>query len=199
MVQTICTNSFLKQNTTLHYEKAIYFDNAYFSQQGTSTETWENVFDDKLTAKKRLDGSILNLSTIDWHYNSNNSSMDVSGNYNGIQSKITPQPCSTCAAIASCDALPLRMKEAENFMLIQSNFDFELYPNPSSEKVSVKMEEGSSPFAIKIADASGRILLNSDYISRNTEIDISSLSNGLYLISITQQGIVKGKPLIINR
>jgi hypothetical protein len=61
-----------------------------------------------------------------------------------------------------------------------------LFPNPASDKVSI---EGSVTFeAIEIVAIDGRTLLTITPSALNTEIDVNSLSSGVYFIRVKANG-----------
>ena len=71
-------------------------------------------------------------------------------------------------------------------ILENSKVDFKLFPNPASDKVSI---EGSVTFeAIEIVAIDGRTLLTITPSALNTEIDVNSLSSGVYFILVKANG-----------
>ena len=201
MGQTICTNSLLKQNTTLQYEKAIYFDNAYFSQQGTSTETWENVFDDNLATKKRLDGSMLSAPLF-WYYNSGvgQSAKDISGNYlsSTLFANVSPSGVPN-VGIIDCDALPLRMISDD----IETNAKtiYKAFPNPAADYFMVEATgESTNEFEIVLNDITGRTVQIIKSNLRFTHVNTMQIQNGFYGLTIHENGkLVATTKIIIQR
>jgi hypothetical protein len=63
--------------------------------------------------------------------------------------------------------------------------DFQIYPNPAQNKVSL-----SETGILSIMDITGQQVLEAIYESANTPVDVSFLPAGLYLVSLeTQDGI----------
>lgn len=56
-----------------------------------------------------------------------------------------------------------------------------IYPNPSSDKININMPFGVEIISTKLYDVLGNVVLNQ---SSNTELNISSLSTGVYLLNI---------------
>lgn len=61
--------------------------------------------------------------------------------------------------------------------------DWYVYPNPASELINLSFEED---FGYRIMDVAGRCLKKST--SYNSQIDVSSLSNGIYFLSVSING-----------
>ncbi|MFT6333670.1 MAG: hypothetical protein ACJATI_000398 [Halioglobus sp.] len=61
--------------------------------------------------------------------------------------------------------------------------DWYVYPNPASELINLSFEED---FEYRIMDVAGRCLKKST--SYNSQIDVSSLSNGIYFLSVSING-----------
>jgi hypothetical protein len=73
---------------------------------------------------------------------------------------------------------------------------FKLYPNPTtSGKVQV-VTQSSQPKKIRIYDVLGTPVLETTLI--NTELDLSALDSGVYLIQVFQQQKVATRKLIIK-
>lgn len=74
-----------------------------------------------------------------------------------------------------------------------SNFDnIVIYPNPSKDFINIKGLNGESTMSYSIYDMTGRLVLQG-YISQNSEISISSLKDGIYVISIDVEKPIKSK------
>ena len=64
--------------------------------------------------------------------------------------------------------------------------EFSIYPNPTSEMLNV---EGNTQIEkVVIYDLLGRTVLENSPMAEKTQINISSLNNGVYLVSITSEG-----------
>jgi alpha-glucosidase len=75
-----------------------------------------------------------------------------------------------------------------------------IYPNPASEKVNVVSSEEPLKQNITLYDEIGRIELQTVSLpGNNTEIDISSLKNGIYFIEVKTTKTVYVQKLIIHK
>ena len=83
------------------------------------------------------------------------------------------------------DALSLRIVEANCPTLSTTDNSFEneikIYPNPTKDKLFYKSAINFNKLVI--TDALGREIYNTSFISRENYVDISNLSNGLYVIT----------------
>lgn len=85
----------------------------------------------------------------------------------------------------------------ENFgKITQIDYDFNIYPNPTSSFVNIDFIENDNQTQFEIVDLNGRIIKHIDY---NYNIDVSSIQSGIYLVKrIENNQIVKVKKLIIQ-
>ncbi|MBS1594708.1 MAG: DUF4465 domain-containing protein [Bacteroidetes bacterium] len=70
----------------------------------------------------------------------------------------------------------------------------DIYPNPASNMLRVNSSETISH--IVVSDISGRIVVSAEVGSQSAAIDISSLSDGVYTVSVYQTGKVSTRRLI---
>lgn len=66
--------------------------------------------------------------------------------------------------------------------LIAKNY-FNLYPNPSSNIINIDLKN-SDQAVLKVLDVSGRILIQRELYSKHNTIDVSQISNGMFLVQI---------------
>jgi hypothetical protein len=73
---------------------------------------------------------------------------------------------------------------------IELNKDLSLYPNPSSSKLTIELEEVIS--SISIFDAMGNVIQAN--LTSSNSIDVSELSNGVYVLQVeTEKGVARQK------
>ncbi len=72
--------------------------------------------------------------------------------------------------------------------------DFELYPNPVNQTLTVNVGELKSIESISVLDLSGRTVLSSSFVS--TAMDVSSLEGGKYFLMITHEAGVSVKAFV---
>jgi hypothetical protein len=61
--------------------------------------------------------------------------------------------------------------------------DVKIYPNPTRDKISYSLKNQNSVSKIIIQDLSGKVMLTHQ-IDNNPEIDLTNLSNGMYLLTV---------------
>lgn len=91
------------------------------------------------------------------------------------------QNVSECAGLA----------DAQNSLL-------RVYPNPFSEQITVE-SAGSAPAELELTDLSGRIILNNVLDSSCKTFVTSSLTQGVYLLTIRRQGTGKEARIVIKQ
>jgi len=79
------------------------------------------------------------------------------------------------------------------------SLSFHVFPNPASDYLMIELPANNSKTDIKIFNLLGEVAYSSTLISRKTAIDISTMTNGMYIIQITtgnniaQQKFIKEK------
>jgi hypothetical protein len=61
------------------------------------------------------------------------------------------------------------------------NYDFTIYPNPATDKLIISVKDVTG-LLLKIMDISGKIILQQKILNNTTEITLSRLSPGTYLV-----------------
>ncbi len=77
--------------------------------------------------------------------------------------------------------------------------EWQLFPNPAGDFVSIRMEEGTHIEGIEICDMIGRTVLSGDGFSDESQLDVSDLKNGSYIVRLFAGGGVFMKSLIIHK
>jgi hypothetical protein len=68
------------------------------------------------------------------------------------------------------------------------NFNFELHPNPATEKLYINSANTTTNLKIQILNIEGKLLSTQKFESTSqTSIDISQLNGGLYFLTIEDQ------------
>ena len=72
---------------------------------------------------------------------------------------------------------------------------FAIFPNPASNKATVEFySENSGKFNLRLTDVTGRIIMNIDNNSvagnNQFELDLSSISSGIYLVTLNEGDII---------
>ena len=63
-----------------------------------------------------------------------------------------------------------------------------VYPNPTSDFITLALKEDFSGSSIELMDESGRIVLISEVYSKEIQLDVSKLESGVYFITIDGVG-----------
>lgn len=92
----------------------------------------------------------------------------------------TPYTFTTCTTniILDCANSTVNMKENETIS------EFNIYPNPASQQVTINLTVFNQPKKISIIDLTGKIIHTETIQSSNEVIDVSNLSKGIYFIKL---------------
>lgn len=81
--------------------------------------------------------------------------------------------------------------------LSESNIEFEIYPNPASKFINVKTEKLDN-CQISIFDSNGKIVFQQKITEQESNIDLSDINTGLYLVQLkSASGVVQKKITIL--
>ncbi len=75
---------------------------------------------------------------------------------------------------------------------------FRLYPNPAQDKVRIDLGSDAAEVVIRLFDMHGRRIGSLQNFSNNPELDLSGLSPGIYMVSITSGSNAGIRRLIIS-
>lgn len=82
---------------------------------------------------------------------------------------------------------------AEDFKLANN---FKIVPNPASSKINIKLSKAFETGKIKVYDAIGKQVHNKTISNFDTSIDVSTWTNGFYLISVEIENKLQTKRFI---
>jgi len=74
--------------------------------------------------------------------------------------------------------------------------DFRIYPNPSSEKVNTENKNGGI-YLLELIDLTGRPIIRRT-LNQRAEIDISFLTNGIYLVRVSDKNSIFVRKFVKN-
>ena len=79
--------------------------------------------------------------------------------------------------------------------------DLFVYPNPSTGMIRINSGNLNSHFSVKIYDVTGKIAMNTsgDISAYSTDLDLTSLNNGLYILQFEINGKLINKRIVINK
>jgi len=66
-----------------------------------------------------------------------------------------------------------------------------LYPNPAKDRLFINFNDNELPESIELFDVSGKPMMKVTLITKTTVLDISTLSNGIYICRITGKDVSK--------
>ena len=89
--------------------------------------------------------------------------------------------------VGACAATGINTINANNFIKV--------FPNPAKDKITVQLPEGTKNYQIQLSNAFGQKILQ----TQSNEIDVSSVSSGIYFLSIDTDNYHANKKVIITR
>ncbi len=75
-------------------------------------------------------------------------------------------------------------------VMINSDIDCTLYPNPTTNIVKIKVNN-KDVFNVRVLDINGKLIINKDYNSNFSEVDLTSFAKGIYLFRISSDSYTK--------
>ena len=82
---------------------------------------------------------------------------------------------------------------------IDNNIFFNMYPNPASNNVTVNLVDGLNNVFVELVDMQGRLIASySNVTGASVEVDLSSVSNGVYFIKVNSEGTIQTEKLIVE-
>lgn len=78
------------------------------------------------------------------------------------------------------------------------SIDYSVFPNPTSESFAIRQTGNmtQSNFDYTVADLSGKTVVAGHSNTKTTQVDATNLQTGIYLVTMTQDGIVSTSKLI---
>ncbi|MFY9241409.1 MAG: T9SS type A sorting domain-containing protein [Polaribacter sp.] len=65
-----------------------------------------------------------------------------------------------------------------------NRLDFEMYPNPASESLTIQLPSGSSNATVQFYDQIGKLALTRSVTSSSNTINVNNLSTGIYILKV---------------
>ncbi|NPD45611.1 T9SS type A sorting domain-containing protein [Lentimicrobium sp. S6] len=69
----------------------------------------------------------------------------------------------------------------------QANFEFSIYPNPANSKIFIKDSENRNTLSVNFTNILGLQIMSKSLINNHTELDVSHLNAGVYLVQIYEE------------
>ena len=76
--------------------------------------------------------------------------------------------------------------------------DIVAYPNPASENVTILFKDLETAAEYQLFDLFGRNLMNGKIMEEETTLNVSSLSNGIYILKVTAGNQILGTTKIVK-
>lgn len=98
-------------------------------------------------------------------------------------------PCSQYAyyyiddVFISTDSLECYLNPEGIYPITKEKYSFSLYPNPTTQELNINLQQPANE--IEITDAIGRVVAQAENKKQETQIDVHSLSAGIYFVRIT--------------
>lgn len=80
-----------------------------------------------------------------------------------------------------------------------ANKPFKVYPNPAKDFIQIKAEEDYQLSVVKLSDVKGAILYKENSHSTYVQIDIGTLAEGIYILSVQTSNGVYTEKLIVQK
>lgn len=122
-------------------------------------------------------------------------SAGVGGSQNTYGGAIVPEaefPCSVFIDWVRVYELDINLGLNES----TNNTKFNIYPNPTNDILNIQTNF-TDDYTVKIIDISGRILIQ-NALDKSSEIDISSLGKGTYMVLVGNGKVTMSKKIIIQ-
>lgn len=76
---------------------------------------------------------------------------------------------------------------------------FNIVPNPAQDNILITVSQAMQNSTMEIRDLSGRLLLQSQILGDELVVNTSDFADGMYVVSVMQEGIRRTQKLIISR
>lgn len=76
-------------------------------------------------------------------------------------------------------------------------FEISLYPNPTSGHLNITSEADN--YSLQVFDLTGKAVINRVNLSQNTTIDLSDLTNGIYMVKLNNGSSQLTKKIIVRK
>lgn len=74
-----------------------------------------------------------------------------------------------------------------------------VYPNPAKEQLFIDNSAFDNPLEVKVFDSLGKVIINTKISNQLEAIDISQLNNGVYFITLRNNGVNQTQKIVVNK
>ncbi|MDC0177008.1 T9SS type A sorting domain-containing protein [Polaribacter sp.] len=75
---------------------------------------------------------------------------------------------------------------------------FDMYPNPSTDNLTIQLPSGSEKATVKFYDYIGKLALTKTVFSANDKINVESLKSGVYILKVISEDKIGSQKFIKN-
>lgn len=98
------------------------------------------------------------------------------------------------------DSIMVRVTQGNNAVEPVKRNSFSISPNPAEDKIVISSNEYINNFTFELVDQNGKVVLIKEITAVVCEIDISTLTKGLYFASFSdKKAVVERQKLVISR
>lgn len=119
--------------------------------------------------------------------------MEKAGDFDGFIQKLRPE---TPTDLTIPDEDLFSAKGSSN----DDSLDLTLFPNPADDYFTLELPIDFEQLELSIMDSNGKQVHQETFVKSTTaSVDVSGLSNGVYLINLKVDGVQMGKKLVVQR
>ena len=78
----------------------------------------------------------------------------------------------------------------------EKRLDFDMYPNPASENLTIQLPSGSDKATVQFYDYIGKLALTKEITTSNNKILVDDLSTGVYILKVVSDGKIGSQKFI---
>lgn len=93
----------------------------------------------------------------------------------------------------------LREKDTATYTRDLQVFELDVFPNPTSDKISVQLDQHMPGAILRIYDGKGSLMHTETLFEKSNEISLQNLAEGIYFIQIEHQSFVASERIILHR
>lgn len=100
-------------------------------------------------------------------------------------------------AFDNADQVVTATTSSPSLSVLEANrLNFDMYPNPASENITIQLPSGSDKASVQFYDYVGRLALSKNITNMNTKVDVNTLSRGVYIIKVVSDSKIGSQKFI---
>ncbi len=80
----------------------------------------------------------------------------------------------------------------------EKTLDFSIYPNPTTDLVTIQLPSGTEKATARLFDTSGRLIAQQEITTQNRQVSLSNLSRGVYFVRVSSDNRFGAQRIIKN-